>query len=119
MYRFYFERLDVWNNSRELTKSIYEASASFPSSELYGLTSQLRRSSVSIASNIAEGFSRNTDKEKLRFINISYSSLWETLNHLILCKDLGYLNNKTYEDIREESEIIARQLSGLMKSLKQ
>ena len=117
MYRFYFERLEVWQNSRNLIKSIYKVSAEFPNSELYGLTSQLRRSSVSIPSNIAEGFSRSTDKEKLRFVNIAYSSLWETLSHLILCNDLGFLDDKNYSELRDQAEYIARQLSNLKKTL--
>ncbi|MBL7473752.1 four helix bundle protein [Robertkochia sediminum] len=117
MYSFYFERLDVWQHSRKLIKLVYEVSDSFPDKEKYGLVSQVRRSSVSICANISEGFSRKTDKEKARFINMAYSSLWETISHLIISNDLGYLNNNNYEGLRKEAESIARQLSALIARL--
>ena len=69
MYMFSFEKLDVWQNSRELILTIYKLTANFPSSEIYGITSQIKRSASSIATNIAEGTSRNTNKDKAFFLN--------------------------------------------------
>jgi four helix bundle protein len=91
MYIFSFEKLDVWQNSRELILTIYKLTVKFPSSEIYGITSQIKRSSASTAANIAEGTSRNTNKDKAHFLTISYSSVTETLNHLIISKDLNYI----------------------------
>ncbi|MDG1871892.1 MAG: four helix bundle protein [Flavobacterium sp.] len=91
MYIFSFEKLDIGKNSRELILTIYKLAVKFPSSEIYGITSQIKRSSASIAKNIAEGTSRNTNKDKAYFLSISYSSVTETLNHLIISKDLNYI----------------------------
>lgn len=91
MYIFSFEKLDVWQNSRELILTIYKLAVKFPPSEIYAITSQIKRSSASIVTNIAEGTSRNTNKDKAHFLTISYSSVTETLNHLIISKDLNYI----------------------------
>ena len=118
MYTYYFEKLDVWKNSREFVKVIYEMSYEFPQREMYGLTSQLRRSASSITSNISEGFSRETNKDKARFINMSYSSALETLNHIITAKDLNYLSEEHYVEARNKLEKITNQLNALHKRLK-
>ncbi len=96
MYIFSFEKLDVWQNSRELILIIYKLTANFPSTEIYGITSQIKRSVSSIATNIAEGTSRNTNKDKAHFLMISFSSATETLNHLIISKDLDYITEEEY-----------------------
>lgn len=80
MYIFSFEKLDVWQNSRDFVLTVYKLTNNFPSSEIYGITSQIKRSSSSIATNIAEGTSRN--KNKAHFLTISYTSATETLNNL-------------------------------------
>ena len=118
MYSFYFERLEVWQQSRNLIKIIYEFTDSFPAKEKYGIVSQVRRSASSICANISEGFSRTSDKDKRRFVNMAYSSLWETINHIIISKDLGYLTNEDYLELRKETESIARQLAALIARLK-
>lgn len=89
MYTFSFEKLEVWQNSRIFILEIYKLTSRFPSNELFGMISQIKRSSSSIATNIAEGTSRSTNKDKAHFLTISYSSAMETLNHLILSKDLN------------------------------
>ena len=91
MYIFSFEKRDVWQNSRELILTIYKLTVKFPPSEIYGITSQIKRSSAPIATNIAEGTSRNTNKDKAHFLTISYSSVTESLNNLIISKDLNYI----------------------------
>lgn len=117
MYKFYFEKLEVWNNTRELIKDIYQTTSAFPKSEKFGITNQIRRASTSIAANIAEGMCRSTEKEKSRFITISFGSCIEVLNFLILSNDLGFLNDKDYEQLRAKAESISNQLNALNKTL--
>ena len=115
MYTFSFEKLDVWKNSRELVLKIYEITNSFPTNEIYGITTQLKRSTSSITTNIAEGTCRNTKKDKAHFLTISYSSAMETLNHLIISKDLQYLPETEYLICREKLEKICNQINSLKK----
>jgi four helix bundle protein len=115
MYVFSFEKLDVWQNSREFVLTIYKLTNNFPSSEIYGITSQIKRSSSSIATNIAEATSRNTNKDKAHFLSISYSSATETLNHLIISKDLNYIAEEEYLLCREKLEKICNQINSLKK----
>ncbi|HBR11174.1 MAG TPA: four helix bundle protein [Chryseobacterium sp.] len=117
MYQFYFEKLEVWQNSRQLVKEIYLATSSFPENEKFGITNQLRRASTSITANIAEGFSRQSNKEKSRFLSIAFGSTIEIINFLILSNDLGFLNTEDYNHLREKSEFITNQINSLNKSL--
>ena len=117
MYTFYFEKLEVWKNARVFVKEIYKITDLFPKNEQFGVTSQIRRASLSITANIAEGFSRQTNKEKARFINIAYSSSWEIINFLILSKDLKFLSEKDYIKLRTDIEYISNQLNALYKKL--
>jgi four helix bundle protein len=117
MYTFSFERLDVWNKSRLLTKRIYKETNNYPDSERYGIVSQLRRAVISVCSNIAEGSSRKSKKDQLHFYNMAYSSLMETLNQLIISNDLDYLDSKSLEGLREEIHSVSRLLNGLCNSL--
>ena len=118
MYTFYFEKLEVWRNARKFVKSIYQVTENFPSKEQFGITSQIRRASLSITANIAEGFSRKTNKEKSRFINIAYSSSWEIINFLIISKDLEFLSEEDYIKLRTDIEFISNQLNALYKKIK-
>jgi four helix bundle protein len=117
MYTFSFERLEVWNNSRLLTKRIYTDTKNYPESEKFGIVSQLRRAVISVCSNIAEGSSRKSKKDQLHFYNIAFSSLMETLNQLIIRNDLDYLNSNSLDESREEIHSISRMLNGLCNSL--
>ena len=94
---------------------IYKLTSKFPSNELFGITSQIKRSASSIATNIAEGTSRNTSKDKAHFLTISYSSAMETLNHLIISKDLNYVSETDYVESREKIEKICNQINNLKK----
>jgi four helix bundle protein len=116
MYTFYFEKLEVWKDSRKFIKDIYKISEKFPSREKFGMISQLRTAAVSIASNIAEGSSRSTKKDQANFTTISYSSLMETLNLIILSLDFGYLEQMDYDHLRNQVEKIANKLNGLRNS---
>ena len=117
MHQFYFEKLGVWQNARVLVKDMYRVTASFPSEEVFGITSQIRRATMSISANIAEGISRTTNKEKSRFLNMSFSSAMEVVNFLILSLDLEYLNNEQYTELREQLEKITNQLQALSRRL--
>ena len=117
MYKFYFEKLDVWLNSRELVKEIYQATSNFPDEEKFGITNQIRRASTSISANIAEGFSRKTDKEKARFITIAFSSTIEVINFLILSNDLEFIDEEIYKTLRKKTEGITNQLNALYNTL--
>jgi len=112
---FYFERLAVWKEARALAKNIYVISALFPSEEKFGLTSQIRRATLSISANIAEGMSRITEKDKARFINQAFSSAIEVVNFLILANDLEFLSTEDYLNLREKIEKITNQLNSLYK----
>lgn len=113
MKTFYFEKLEVWQNARTFVKNMYILTAEFPTEEKYGIISQLRRASLSIAANIAEGMSRKTEKDKARFINQSFSSAIEVINFLILANDLGFLTQEKYDKLRDEMEEITNKLNSL------
>ena len=117
MYTFYFEKLEVWKNARVFVKEVYRVTDTFPVKEQFGITSQVRRASLSITANIAEGFSRQSNKEKSRFINIAYSSSWEIINFLILSRDLEFLKEDEYTKLRADIEYISNQLNALYKKL--
>ena len=112
-----FEKLDVWQEARKLVKDIYIVSDSFPTSEKFGLSNQIRRASVSVVSNIAEGVSRFSPKEQIRFIEIAYGSLTEVYCQLIIAVDLCYLSNDKNELIKLRILKISNQLNSLKKSI--
>ena len=116
MRLFSFEKLDVWKLSRKLNKNIYQITKSFPDEEKFGLTSQIRRASISISSNIAEGSSRISGKEQARFSEISFGSLLEVLNQLILASDLEYITESDLVKQRPLIEEIANKLNKLRKN---
>jgi four helix bundle protein len=107
--------LEVWKDSMQLAKEVYLLTKAFPKEELYGITSQIRRASVSIPSNIAEGAARNGDKEFIQFLYISLGSISELETQIILSKDLGFL--KTTE-VLITIEKTKKRILGLIKYLK-
>lgn len=113
----HFQELLVWQKSHKFVLEIYEITKIFPKDERFGLTSQIRRSASSICANLAEGFIKST-KDFIRFIDIAKGSLEETKYHLILSKDLNYLNNNKYERLVNLSDEIGRMLNGLSKTLR-
>ena len=116
MKTYSFEKLLVWQKSRKLAGAVYKTTLRFPKEELFGLSSQMRRCSVSIASNIAEGSGRQTFKEKARFTEIAYASALELLNQLIISSDLEYITEENYIKLRTEIEEITFMLDALRKS---
>ncbi|MDO4200585.1 MAG: four helix bundle protein [Bacteroidales bacterium] len=113
MDSFGFRDLRVYQTSRDLVKTIYSVLAVYPSNEQYALCDQLRRASVSVPSNIAEGMSRSSDKEKAHFIEISYGSLMEVLCQMEISKELNYVTEEQMKDIENQITIIAKQVSKL------
>ena len=114
MYTFSFERLEVWNKSRFLTKNIYYLTKDFPDYEKFGIISQLRRAVISVCSNIAEGSSRKSKKDQSHFYNVAFSSLMETLNQLIISNDLDYLESNVLSELRNEIHTISLMLNRLI-----
>ncbi len=115
-YTFSFEKLNVWIDSKEFVKLIYSITKEFPIEEKYGLTTQLRRSSISVASNLAEGTSRIINKDKAHFTTVSFSSFMEVLNQVILAYELDFIKQEDYQEIRKEIEKISNKLNALRKS---
>lgn len=111
-----FEKLNVWQKARNLSTSIYKITKVFPKDEIFGLTSQMRRCSISISSNIAEGTGRHSSKDKARFSEIAYSSALELLNQIIISNDLEFISNEDYTKIRAEIDEITTMLDALYKS---
>lgn len=118
MGKFGFEKLDVWQKSKDFTVKIYRLTSNFPNTEKFGLVSQLRRASVSVSSNVAEGSSRVSGKDQARFYVMAYSSAVEIFNQLIISNELGFLNEEKYEELRDEIEHITSMLNRLHKSTK-
>lgn len=116
MHTFSFEKLTVWVDSKELVKMIYSITKQFPDEEKFGLISQLRRASISIASNLAEGTSRMTNKDKAHFTTIAYSSLMEVLNQIIIANELEYIPTSDYEKLRQQIEKVANKLNALKRA---
>lgn len=114
-----FTDLEVWRNGHELVVSIYKITETWPKSEQFGLTSQIRRAAVSITSNIAEGFSRATRTDKKHFYTMAHGSLTEVQNQLLIARDIEYLKVAEFDKLAGKSVIIHKQLTGLIKSLKE
>ena len=112
-----YKDLNIWKRSIELVKNIYEISNSFPKEELYVLTSQLRRTAISIPSNIAEGFSRFHNKEYRQFLYIALGSCAELETQIIIANYLKYLDDDRFNDIINESEVICKMISNLIKKI--
>ncbi|WP_413999177.1 four helix bundle protein [Flavobacterium sp. W1B] len=113
MYTYSFEKLEVWNEAKEFAKLIYALTAIFPDSEKFGLVSQLRRASVSICSNIAEGSARNSYKDKAHFTTMAFGSTVEALNQLILSYELNFISENDYLKLRIAIESVTNKLNGL------
>ena len=109
--------LDLWKNSIQLVKCIYDISSNFPNNEMYGLTSQLRRAAVSVPSNIAEGSARHSKKEFAQFLYIASGSLSEIETQLIISNELNYISTTELEKLINQLNELRAQLYGLIKYL--
>ena len=115
-YKYNFEKLEVWNDARNLVKMIYLQTDNFSEKERFGLSSQMQRAVVSIVSNIAEGVSRNSVKEKIRFVELAYGSLMELYCQLYVSVDLDYLTPNTFTLIKAEIDKIANKANALKRN---
>ncbi len=113
-----FADLVAWKEAHKLAVIVYKTTDKFPQKETYTLTNQVRRSAISISSNIAEGFSRQGQKEKLQFYYTAKRSLTELQNQLLLSKDVGYISKETFSQLAEQSIKVSKLLNGLIKSIK-
>ena len=113
-----FKKLSVWEKSHHLTLDIYKTTRNFPKEEIYGLSSQIRRSVSSIPTNIAEGCGRGSDKDFARFIQISMGSASETEYQILLAKDLNYINEESYIKLTDQCQEVKKMLSSFLKRLR-
>ncbi|MEI8249413.1 MAG: four helix bundle protein [Candidatus Taylorbacteria bacterium] len=113
-----FTDLTAWQEAHKLVLGIYRLTKKFPQSEQYALTSQMQRSAISITSNIAEGFGRQSYREKIQFYYISHGSLTELKNQILIARDLHYLIEKEFDIINEQLIISHKLLQGLIKKSK-
>jgi len=110
-----FTDLNSWQEGHKFVLMVYGVTKKFPKEELFCLTNQIRRASISITSNIAEGFSRPSYKDKTYLYTVSLGSLTETQNQLILSKDLGYVPIKDFNNLFEQSVVTSKLINGLIK----
>ncbi len=116
MYIYSFEKLEVWQLSKKFVVKIYKATEKFPANEKFGLVNQMRRAAVSICSNLAEGSGRTTKKDQAHFYSMSYSSLMELLNQLLISVDLNFMTEKDLLPTRTDIEIVSMKINALRKS---
>ena len=114
-----YRDLIVWQKSMRLVTRIYLITKELPKNEVYGLTSQIRRSSISLPSNIAEGYGRNSTNDYIRFLQIACGSLYEVQTQLEICRNLEYLSKELFNEIYEQSREIERMLNSLIRKLKE
>jgi four helix bundle protein len=112
-----FKELRVWSKAHELTMLVYKLTRAFPRDEVYGLTSQVRRSAASIGANIAEGCGRHSDGEMTRFLQIARGSASETEYHLLLAKDLGFLQEADFQVVEQAVVVVQRMLTALVQKV--
>ncbi|MBI4426041.1 MAG: four helix bundle protein [Candidatus Kerfeldbacteria bacterium] len=112
-----YKELRVWERSRRLVKLVYQITRGFPSDEQYGMVSQMRRSALSIPSNIAEGYVRSTKKEFRQFVAVARGSCAELETQTVIASDLNYLTSGEGETLLREIEVVAKMLSSLFGKL--
>jgi len=114
-----FKKLDVWAVAHQLALVLYKKTRSFPRSETYGLVGQIRRAATSITANIAEGSGRGTQREFARYLNMARASAVEVECHLLLARDLGYLESAVFDALSAEADRVRRMLTSLIERVRQ
>jgi four helix bundle protein len=114
----YWEKLEIWVKSHELTLEIYRLIPQLPDSEKYALADQIKRSAYSVPANIVEGYSRQSSREFLKFLYQARGSLEELRYFLKLAVDLDYINNGKFYNLKQKTEVISKMLNGLIKKIK-
>lgn len=112
-----FRTLTTWQKAYELALEIYKITKDYPEHELFGLISQMRRASISVVANIAEGYERQYRKEYIQFLMIAKGSLGEVETYLLFSKDLEYISKEKYKAIEDKRQEVAKLLKGLIRSL--
>jgi four helix bundle protein len=115
-YRFSFEKLNVWQNTRSFVSFVYKITQKFPDYEKFGITNQIRRAALSVSANIAEGSSRTSFKDQAHFTQLAYSSLMEVLSHFCIALDLDFISKETFELLKPKIYDISNQLNALRSS---
>lgn len=113
-----YRDLRVWQSAMDMAQSIYKITGQFPPSEIYGLSSQMRRAAISVPSNIAEGHARDSTKEYLRFISVAMGSLAELETQVMLSERLKYFDEEVFNKSLEQTSEVGRMLRGLQQALK-
>jgi four helix bundle protein len=113
-----FKQLKVWRKAHEMTIETYRVTAAFPKAEMYGLTSQLRRAAASIGANIAEGCGRRSDGEMVRFLQIARGSASEVEYHILLARDLHFIEGDDFRALARQSDELQRMLTALMQTVR-
>ena len=113
-----FTDLNTWKEGHKLVLMVYKITKSFPRDETYSLVDQMRRAAVSITSNVAEGFGRQGYKEKIQFYYLSQGSLIEIKNQLIIAKDVNYIDETVYVNVKKQADVAHALLQGLIRSSK-
>lgn len=117
MYTYNFEKLEIWQLSKNFTVMIYNATKDFPDSEKFGITNQLRRAVVSIPTNIAEGVNKITDKERSRYLQIAYGSSMEVISLLLISYELNYISSEDLEKYRIIINEISNKINAYNRKL--
>lgn len=118
MFIYSFEKLEVWQLSRRICSIVYRLTSKFPPEERYGLQGQMRRASLSVASNLAEGSGRITSRNRSNFYSIAYSSALELINQIIIARDLEFLDADEYQTCRSLLEELTNKINALSKSMR-
>ncbi len=113
-----FTDLNAWKESHRFVLLVYRKTESFPKEEIFGITNQIRRAAVSIVSNIAEGFGRQSYKEKTQFYSIAQGSNLEIQSQMLVARDLQFLKEKDFQEIADQSIAVGKLLSGLIRATK-
>jgi four helix bundle protein len=115
--RFRFEKLEVWQEARAINRLVYRLTKKFPRQEMFAMTSQMRRASLSVSSNVAEGSGRNSDKDFAHFLEQSCGSLMEVASIFYLALDEGYVSESDLDPLFDEMERLAKRTASLNRSL--
>jgi four helix bundle protein len=115
-YQFGFEKLKVWQEARLLAREMYLITRTFPPDERFSLSQQIRRAATSVAANLAEGTTRTSAKDQAWFTTISFGSLMELLNHLIIASDLSYISTEQLSRVRSQIQTLSVKLSNLKRA---
>lgn len=111
-----FTDLEAWRKGYNIAIEVYKITKGFPKTEIFGITNQLRRAIISYTSNIAEGFSRNSDKEKIQFYYMALGSMTEIQNQLLIARGIDYINDNDFKQLSSETIFATKLINGLIKS---